>query len=165
MCAGGVEGALVLTQAALEMVSWHLLVEERKSCSVGGFRGLPAEDKIRFLLTHCGIPLLIPVGMSDLIAEGRKFNWDDGPAAITQIRNALAHGQPKQLETELQRDHSIRYDAWCLGLWYLELSLLKLFGFEGKYFSRVKRESYSFQNIDTVPWSSSTIAGAAGQVS
>ena len=157
MCAGGIEGSIVLTQAALEMVAWHLLIEDKKICSVSGFRNLPAEDKIRLLLNYCGIPFSIPQSLPDLIAEGLAFNWD-GPLAITQIRNALVHGQPKPLETELNRDHSARHDTWCLGLWYLELALLKLFGFEGKYFNRVKRESYSFACVDTVPWAISNAA-------
>lgn len=126
-------------------------------CSVSGFKSLPAEDKIRLLLNHCEIPFAIPQSLPDLIAEGRAYNWD-GPLAITQIRNALVHGQPKQLETELSRNNSARHDTWCLGLWYLELALLRLFGYQGKYFNRVKRESYSFACVDTVPWAGSDAA-------
>lgn len=31
------------------------------------------------------------------------------------------------------------YDTWNLGLWYLELSLLKLCGYSETYYNRIKR--------------------------
>lgn len=55
-CAAGVEGSLIVQQAALECLAWHEVVERRRLCSETGFKPLPANDKIRWLLSLHQIP-------------------------------------------------------------------------------------------------------------
>lgn len=58
--AGGVDGAIVLQQTALERLAWVLLVEEKHTLRPDGFQRLPAADQVRLLLSFLGIGLNIP---------------------------------------------------------------------------------------------------------
>jgi hypothetical protein len=45
-----------------------------------------------------------------------------------------------------------RWDAWLLGMWYLELVLLRLFDYEGTYSNRLVREGWIGDEVQPVPW-------------
>ena len=87
--AGGVNGSIVLQQAALERLAWVLLVEDKRSLSQNGFHKLPAADEVKLLLSYLGIDLKIPDRLTNLIQLANRQNWVDGPQAITEIRNAI----------------------------------------------------------------------------
>lgn len=123
---GGVEAAIVLQQTALEQLTWVLLVEERRNLSSEGFHRLSAADKVRQLLSHSGIGLEIPDRLTHLIQLSKQLNWVDGSQAITEIRNAIVHPNPKNRHKRNEATTAARYEAWSLGLEYLELVLLKL---------------------------------------
>lgn len=78
-------------------------------------------------------------------ATQENQKWEDGPRALTGIRNDIAHAK-KDLdfldETETAR---ARWDASDLGLWYLDVVLLNLFGYQGNYINRLNG------NIKLVP--------------
>lgn len=152
MCAGGVEGGTILSQAAFELLAWTLLVEDRRVLSEFGFQKLPASDKLRLLLSACGIPLTIPSSLGELTKSAKAFDWDDGAKAITEVRNALVHASPKKRKKVLGGNTGTRVEAWSLGLWYLELVLLRLFDFQGKYSDRLVQDGWIGQNVKTVPW-------------
>jgi len=44
----------------------------------------------------------------------------------------------------------VYYDAWNLGLWYLEMSMLAICGYSGSYGNRLKRRWVG--EIEKVPW-------------
>lgn len=98
--AGGVDGAIVLQQAALERLAWVFLVEDKRNLSADGFHKLSAADKIRQLLSHLGISLGIPNRLTNLIQLANRQNWVDGPQAITEMRNAIVHPDPKSVIRE-----------------------------------------------------------------
>jgi hypothetical protein len=127
--AGGVNGAIVLQQAALERLAWVFLVEDKRSLSQYGFQKLPAADEVRLLLSSLGIDLTLPVGLTNLIQLANKQNWADGPQAITEIRNAIVHHNPKNRHKGCGASQEIGVEAWSLGLQYLEIVLLKLFDY------------------------------------
>ena len=77
--AGGVNGAIILQQAALERLAWVLLVEDRRSLGQNGFQKLPAADQVRLLLSSLGIDLKLPSGLINLTHLAHKQNWVDGP--------------------------------------------------------------------------------------
>ncbi len=152
MCAGGVEGGTILAQAAFELLAWSLLVEDRSVLSEDGFQKLPAADKLRLLLSSCEIPSAIPPSMEALTQAAAANTWMDGPQAITEVRNALVHSRPKKRKRVIGDDVGLRYEAWWLGLWYLELVLLRLFDFRGKYSDRLVHGVYRGQEVKQVPW-------------
>lgn len=125
--AGGVNGAIVLQQAALERLAWVLLVEDKRSLSQNGFQKLPAADQVRLLLSSLGIDLKLPTDLINLTQLANQQNWVDGPQAITEIRNAIVHPNPKNRHKGGGASEKIRTEAWSVGLGYIELALLKLF--------------------------------------
>jgi hypothetical protein len=137
---GGVDGAIILAQTALERLAWAFLVES-KGLSSDGFKKLDAHDKIRLLAAQCGIPLEVPETLSSLQKVARKFGLD-GPGVVTEARNSIVHPAHKRAS-----DYSDTIpEAWLLSLWYIELILLFLFGYSGEYRDRLGGQ------IRRVPW-------------
>jgi hypothetical protein len=143
----GVDGGLILAQAALETISWVYLVQISKSVSSRDFsnkRLWPTNRKIREVLSCMQIPYQLPNGLKDLRSAARRNNWPDGPTAIVSIRNDLVH--PRQ--TNQYSGRSPRGDAWLLSQQYIELIILRLAGYEGRY---VNKTSVNW-HITRVPW-------------
>ncbi len=143
----GPDGSIVLIQAALERLSWEVLVQQERCLSSGGFAKLPAADQLRLLLDYADLPLTIPQGLEELKKKAKGWNWTDGAQAFVEIRNSIVH-PPKGKEA---RAEAPIYQACLLGQWYLELVLLRLFDFKGKYSNRTAKTRYVGQ-IEPVPW-------------
>ena len=142
--AAGVDGGIILLQSALELLSWHVFVTDRRALSADGFVRLPAEDQIRLLVESCGIPPGIPPGLEELLAAAKGSNWHDGPKALASLRNSLVHPRnPRPLPY---------YDAFRLAAWYVELAILRITGFVGLYSNRTKAQRW-VGDVESVPWS------------
>ena len=150
--AGGHEGSMILAQSAFELLAWTLLVEDHRILSADGFEKLPASDKLRLLLSHCKIPLAVPVHLIELQKLSKKHNWADGPHAITEMRNSLTHPKPKKRSRVLDAEPIAVFEAWSLSIWYLELVLLWLFEYKGSYTNLLRRGCTSQEAVELVPW-------------
>lgn len=151
--AATVETALVLIQAALEMMGGILLVDERSRFTRKVFEDMKAADKLRELLLECHVPPGIPAELTNLAAEAvGVWKKNDGPGALTFLRNKIVHGNG--IERVLNAPLRARREAKLLGLWYLEMCLLRLFGFQGEYLSRWSSQNGSSQRL-RVPWAQS----------
>ncbi|MBN3887917.1 MAG: hypothetical protein HWQ43_01620 [Nostoc sp. JL31] len=152
--AGAIQGSIVLMQAAFEILAWTLLVEEKAIISQQEFKKLPAAEQLRRLLSQCGVPLKVPDSLTDLLkaSKEKELNWVDGAQALTEIRNAIVHPNPKKRQKYLNQRFPEQIDAYKLGLWYLELILLHLFEYKGKYFNRIANKEFYRENIEVVPW-------------
>lgn len=115
----GIDAGIILTQAAIERLSYEYAVKNKRLLTVNGFKDLWASDKFRLLFSSLGIQLDIPVAAPKIEKLAKKFNWLDAPHALTEIRNSLVHPEHKKRG---QFD-SVYYEAWNLGLWYLEMGL------------------------------------------
>lgn len=146
--AAGVDGSLVLAQAAFEGLAWEVVVRDKELISSDGFGRLPAADQLRLMLRQCGIPLDIPSGLKELISAAKGFNWENGAQALVETRNSIVHAGKKR---GMKRANMPVYDAWRLAQWYLELVLLKLFDFNGRYCNRTLERRYPGQ-VESVPW-------------
>jgi hypothetical protein len=144
----GIDAGIILTQAAIERLSHELAVRDRRLLSVNGFRDIRASDKFRLLFSTLGIPLDIPVETSELqrLASNSQMNWLDAPHALTEIRNSLVHPEHKHRG----QFRNVYYEAWNLGLWYLEMSILAICGYSGTYGNRLKQRWVG--QIEEVPW-------------
>ncbi|MGB3424769.1 MAG: hypothetical protein WBF84_01720 [Castellaniella sp.] len=144
----GIDAAIILAQSALERLAYHYLVVDRKMISGKGFDDLRASDRLRMLFTVCGIPNEITETTPDIHKANDSFRkeskWMDAPHAITDIRNSLVHPVSKK------KVHDCYVDAWKLSLWYLELSVLALCGYEDTYTSRLTAKYVT--ESGTVPW-------------
>jgi hypothetical protein len=153
--AGSLEGSIVSAQIALELLSWTYFVVGQRTPEKP-FDRLPAAQKLRGLLTCLGIPTAVPPLLSNVAAL--PFNKpSDGPERFVFVRNSLVHPKrSEEFKKKLNKVTSlcafeVREDAWRLGLWYLELCLLSLFGFSGVYSNRLQRGGYVGQ-VESVPW-------------
>ena len=140
--ASGVEGSLILSQAALEMLSWTFLVQARRSLSKQGFKDLRASDKIRLRLDSLGIPITVPQETIELQQAAKTHKWVDGPHALSEMRNALVH---PDLERRLQYSNKLLRDVWQLAQWYIELAVLRVCGFSGQYSYRLGPPSHKLR--------------------
>jgi hypothetical protein len=139
---GRIGDAVVMTQMAMEMLTWVQKV-------VKGFLTTDqyedirkASTKITLLLDDLKITPEIPAAMNGMvefaIGNSSKKVTTYGPVAITKVRNAVVHPSPKDRQLLSKHPQAV-VEAAILGLWYLELVLLKLCKYEGPLSSRIER--------------------------
>ena len=134
------EVGIILTQAALERLAHQLLSREKNERRLLKKK---YKNNIHIALTRAGIAPEIPESCKEL----GKMTHVDGPEILTNIRNDLVH--PKTRENVCLEAY---LEARDLGQWYVELLLLKLFGYEGEYANRL---AYNYERIyqpEVVPW-------------
>ena len=123
----GLDGGLILTQAALE----------RMAHNVGG---KPTGKIIAKALMENGISekaLCIPPDSCPELARLRvEHGWKHGPHALVAMRNEVVHSKPKYDKISARA----YYEAWNLGQWYLELMLLSRFEARGEYGNRLTQK-------------------------
>jgi hypothetical protein len=142
----GIDAGIILTQAALERLSFEYAVKDRLLIETAGFKDLRASDKLRLLLSSLNIPIGITGSTPELAKLAKERNWLDAPQAMTEVRNALVHPEHKNRGYVT----SILHDTWNLGLWYLELALLRLCGYSGTYCNRLSARWVG--QVEDVPW-------------
>jgi hypothetical protein len=140
----GIDAAIILAQAALERLAHQHLVVDRKMISAAGLDQLKISDRLRLLFSSLNIPIEIGTATPDIRKAAPTFKWLDAPHAMTDIRNELVHPVSRK------RVDTCIVDAWKLFLWYLELSVLALCGYDDAYTSRLTAE-YVTQS-EKVPW-------------
>lgn len=146
--ATGIDAAIILAQTAMERLSHHHLVVDRKMISLRGFDDLKASDRLRLLFSSLGIPNQITAATPDLCEAAKRFKWIDAPQALTDIRNELVHPVSRR------QVGGCMVDGWKLSLWYVELSILALCGYGGAYTNRLTAK-YVTQS-ENVPWTRMT---------
>ena len=142
----GIDAGIILTQAAIERLSYEYAVKDKRLLMLNGFKDLWASDKFRLLFSSLGIPLEIPKETPGIVKLAKDFNWLDAPHALTEIRNSLVHPEHKRRG---QLD-SIYHEAWNLGLWYLEMGILAVCDYTGTYGNRLKQRYVG--QVENVPW-------------
>ena len=95
-----------------------------------------------------GIPSGIPEQCQELLRLSRSSPLTHGPHALVAIRNDLVHSDPKL--GPLSADTYA--EARNLGQWYIELLLLHLFGYSGRYYNRLRDKEGYTAAVDDVPW-------------
>ena len=145
-----IDAALILAQAALERLAHFYVLEEKKAVSTEGFEKLRASDKLRILFALLHIPVAFP----DFLQPSTKrviasAKLQDVPHFIIEMRNQEVH--PKEKYKDESKE--LTYDAWRLGLWCIELSVLAICGYQGKYWNRIAARSRLV--TECVPWRAS----------
>ena len=147
----GSEVELAKAQIALELLCWVVLREEQAILSEEGLEKLAAADRIRLLLSWSGIPLPIPSTLKKLTAAFVEASGADGPLAVTEIRNSIVHPTKKNLTKLEAYNHHARFEAWQLTQWYVEMVMLRLFNYQGRYDNRLDFNSW-VGTYEKVPW-------------
>lgn len=142
----GIDAGIILTQAAIERLSYEYSVKYKRLLTTNGFKDLRASDKFRLLFSSLEIPIQVTKETPEIESQTKIFNWLDAPHALTEIRNTLVHPEHKKRG---QLD-SVYYEAWNLGLWYLEMGILAVCGYSGTYSNRLKQQLVG--QVENVPW-------------
>ena len=117
--------SIILTQAALERLA---------SIHAGDKIGTEGAW-IAKALKKLGISVKIPPQLAALEQWRSKYGFQHGPHSIVEVRNELIHH-------EMRRgilDADVYLQTRDLGLWYVELLLLKQFGYQGYYRNRLTK--------------------------
>ena len=164
------ENSIVQIQIALELISWKVLVQEKRVLSKTQFKKISASDKIRKLLFQYNIPTQIPPEcfdfrlpnsprdpsklIQDLQAFSQSLNpqWLDGPHAFTDIRNSIIH--PEKSSRFDSASFDVLFQIRFLGIWYLEMVLLARTNYTGCYGNRLFIGRHT-RNYDRLPWTNS----------
>ncbi|MGE4494935.1 MAG: hypothetical protein AB7D09_08890 [Methanosarcina sp.] len=128
-----VDVGIVLTQAAFEGMSRGYIINILKKEPKRG----DAEANIRILFSSLKLPFPTEIteNTPELKRVAEELRWNNNAlGSIILVRNSLVHPQKKYHE---KFNSSVYYETWKLGLWYLELSLLKLCDYSGTYCNRL----------------------------
>jgi len=148
----GIDANIILIQAALELLAYTHIVNDKQLLTAKGFKDLWASDKIRLLLGSLGIPSKIPAtckSICSLIQTDRSVKWQDLPHAFSDIRNSLVHPDVKNRHVYSQT----YLDAWKAGLWMVELAILRICGYRDTYSNRLTTRYVG--TVESVPWTQS----------
>lgn len=144
------QAGIVLTQAALERLARLLLPNKRYKTLTSAAR------RIRAVLEDTGLNTVIPKCCKELRMVRKAKGLCDGPEILSEIRNDLVHAKMRTnvcLEAYLE--------ARDLGQWYVELLLLRLFGYKGLYANRLAYEYEGRLEPEIVPWARSVVEASS----
>ena len=127
---------LILTQAALERLSYQVLGRKRPQRMIE--KGLEELQGMESSIS-------IPPSCTELRSVGQ---WQSGPHALCDLRNDLVH--PEQSLAGLS--DLVYHEAWNLGQWYIEMMLLNKLGYRGSYRNRLASWNRRDEAIPHVPW-------------
>ena len=133
-----IHAGIILTQAALERLSFQILGGRKKRTG----------EYIRKALEKLNLEPQIPSSCSKLKNLQKTHKWADGPHALVDIRNDLVH--PKNKLGDIS--HQVHHDAWNLGQWYVEMMLLRKLNYQGFYVNRLASWHKENEAILPVPW-------------
>jgi hypothetical protein len=142
-----VQGAIVFAQLVLELLARTELVD-RNLLSRRAARDMPADQLIRNLLGELGIPVRIPRELKSLRGWSAKAKPPlDGPRALTRLRNLVVHGHRQSRESTF----GVWIDAWRMASQYVELCILSMLEYDGRYSNRLISNRWVGQS-ERVPW-------------
>jgi hypothetical protein len=151
--AAGVDGSLILTLCALELLSWFVIVRRKRALTEDGYGQLAnASERLRLMLTLVSIPRTFPSGLSELTTCAKREQWEDVADALVEARNYLAHPTKSRSGRRRETKDFPWYELWNAGQWLLELAILRLIDYSGQYHNCTKLRD--FDRIDHAPWKS-----------
>ncbi len=122
----GLDGGLILTQAALERLA-HKEVGKTGKRIAKALRKNRISEKALFIPTD---------SCPELARLATKHGWKHGPHALVEIRNTVVHPSQKYGKISARA----YYEAWNLGQWYFELMLLSRCQARGEYRNRLTQK-------------------------
>jgi len=144
----GIDTGIILAQIAIERLAYEYSIDSHDKDDPKAFSKLTrASDKFRFLFSRLEIPQEIPDNFIKIRELAKQEGFADAPYFLTELRNSMVHPANKRrhLFTGLYPD------AWRLGMWYLELAILRICDYEGTYANRLSDNHWVGQ-VEDVPW-------------
>ncbi|MBN8681854.1 MAG: hypothetical protein J0L99_04355 [Chitinophagales bacterium] len=149
---GYLEGSIIMIQTALELIYNWLVIEKRKLIYGKDADNISASNKIRLLLSQFGTNIRLPqyfINMKSYL-DSNKDIYDEIDLFV-QIRNAIIHSQEDKRRKLSKISHKVKYEAQQLGLWYIEISLLNILKFNGKYRNRCSGKLWTGEDEEDLP--------------
>lgn len=137
--------------AGLELLAWAVLRREQGMTKKASDR-LSAGEAVARLCEWAEIPRAIPESLPFLAARLErigKASWD-GPEIVFNVRNRLVHPPASHSDPEWPSGEELA-DTWQLATWYLQMAVLRLLGYNGDHWSRL-RLGRSSMDVEPVPW-------------
>ncbi|MCP1381768.1 HEPN domain-containing protein [Runella salmonicolor] len=150
---GFVDGSIIMAQTALELIYNWLIIEKKGLLLGNDAENIAAANKIRLLLSQLNINNNIPFSFTNLqsyLSSNKEAK--DAPDAIVQIRNSIVHSQAEKRKKLALIDNNTLYETLQLCLWYIEMSILYILEFNGKYYNRCSGATYLGEGDELVPW-------------
>lgn len=144
---GLVNRQVIMAGALLELIGWHVVVEERKLLSAKGYDRLETSDRLRMTLRLMDYPLEIPSDLRALLRFA-KPTWDIA-TALAEVRHSVVHARRHQSSWEM--DSAVWADVACLSQETCNVALLFLLGYRGRYVNQITAQFAA--DDGPVPWS------------
>jgi hypothetical protein len=142
-----VEGSILFIQNALELLYNWIIVEKKKLIKGEDAKNLNTSNKIRLLLSFIGLESDAPDTQTNL----KKYLVDKGndvPEIFIEIRNSIVHSHEEKRKKLKAIPKPVILEALHVGIWYVELILLRILNYPGDYYNRCSREQFEV----SVPW-------------
>ena len=136
---GALDVSIILNQSVLELLTTLTLGEKGNTGGMG--------KRIANMLRQQKIPLQIPDYCKGLITLAEKYGFEHGPHTIVEIRNSMVHSKSTLQINSLDVYHEAKH----LGLWYVELLLLRMFEYTGEYACRLTDVQVTGAT-ESLPW-------------
>lgn len=148
----GIDAGIILATTALELLAKYVKQKNKLKIESTGEQKHPSlGDKIRAAALHLKIPTLIEDSTCpEFWAIKTDGLWSDIPEAIAKYRNDLVHPKAR---IESQNQHALTIEMWRLSVWYLELFMLRLIGYQDVYSNRLTAKWLG--EVEHVPWADS----------
>ncbi|HLO46004.1 MAG TPA: hypothetical protein VK175_16805 [Leadbetterella sp.] len=143
----------MIIQSNLELLCNWIVFEKEKLLVYGDdIEKLSASNKIRLLLNHLNIPLIIPKS----IDVSFKLNNEivDGPSLLTNLRNAMVHPKLKNRGKLTTFSEGDKNEIKSMSIVYTELAILYMLGYQGQFFNRCGYFESKGESM-FVPWNRS----------
>lgn len=147
------EGSIILAQTALELVYNWWIVENKKMILGKDSENINASNKIRLLISQLSISSKVPKAfkkLEEFVKMTDRVN--DAPEAIVYVRNAIVHSQEEKRKKLSAIHYMAIYEALQVFIWYIELSLLCILEYKGKYSNRCSESRIQSYTEVLVPW-------------
>lgn len=144
----GIDTSIILATTGLELLTEYSSEKFGKSVPSNNGRKPPLGDKIRAAALFHNIPINI-----DKITSPQSFalklinQWEDIPTVIVKYRNDLVHPKAKIKSDD---PHALTIEIWRLSVWYLELFILRIIGYDSFYSNRLK--TTHIDEVELMPW-------------
>lgn len=149
--AGGMEGALVFGLMALDLLGAMILVEQTGAMTDKRYDALRAADKLDGLAAVLGVQPQVPARCGALRAFAVQAGWNTSGTALAELRHGFVHPNKVRRTAVFASAKEVRFEAWQVTLWLVEIALLRLFGYQGVYRNRLTAKSVGA--VEPVPWS------------
>jgi hypothetical protein len=143
---GLVNRQIIMGASLLELVGWHVVVEDRRLLSANGYDRVDASDRLRILMGLMGLSTEIPSRLSGL-TRFAKARWD-AAAALTEIRHSVVHAKRHRASWEI--DDGAWEDGTSLNQLLCDLAMLYLLSYDGTFVNPL-RARYA-ADAHPVPW-------------